>query len=99
MLLPVLAIKILDLHVFKGRWINTAKVDADAIRIGAWRVKGFNSAIPTEVVLRNTRIKSVDRKILPGSQQIKSRAGNDKMQKACSIADGTVTSMQKNIRL
>ena len=58
-LLPVPTVEIFDDNLPKGRRINAAEIDADAIGIGSWDIERFNATGLAKIVLRYMRIKGI----------------------------------------
>jgi hypothetical protein len=58
-LFPVLAIEILDLDMFEGTGVDTAEVNADAVRVGTRDVERLNAAGFAEVMLRDAGIERI----------------------------------------
>lgn len=66
MLLPVAAIKFNNYDIL-GKHIHTVEINIHAIRIGAGNIKGFDAAVATKKMFRDTGIKTI------GNQGIISR--------------------------
>lgn len=67
-LLPVLTIEALYLDVLERTGIDTAEVNADAVRIGARDIKRLHAAGFAEVVLCHTGVEPVAAKCIPRGQ-------------------------------
>ena len=93
-LLPVLSIEVLDLDEFERIGVGAAEVNTDAARVGARDVEGLDAAGFTEVVLRQTGLEPLAAECVPGSQSLKYRAQNDKMQEPDTITDGAIATVQ-----
>lgn len=67
-LLPVLTIEVLYLEVLERTGVDTAEVNADAVRVGARDVKRLHAAGFAEVVLCHTSVEPVATECIPRGQ-------------------------------
>jgi hypothetical protein len=73
--------------------VETAQIDAQAIRIRAWCVKGLDTAVFAKCVLSSTCIKGIGRNGVFAAEQSKPRGRHNHLIAATLIADRTVTGM------
>jgi len=89
-LFPVRAIEGFFLHRANCLRVQTVGIDADAVRVGTWNIKGLDPAMAAKIMLCNACIKRIGRNRLLAAKQSEIVFADDQVQVATHAANAAI---------
>jgi hypothetical protein len=90
-LFPILTVESSHIDFCDGPRLQASNIDAVAVRIRPWNIKGFDATGLTKQMFGNASVEAVSGKIVGSLNQAESGFRHDQMQKTRLAANRTVT--------